>query len=92
MPEAVNGYGRGVASRASHEGRLMRSEASCVVLADTHRGVGEGLRGLLATAFDAVSWWRQEEATGRSQHAFHTSGVFDHEVAGRLIRALRGRQ
>src|SRR5262245_8027742 len=33
---------------------MSRSETRCVLLADPHHGVSEGVRGLLATKFDAV--------------------------------------
>src|SRR5215510_2780967 len=33
---------------------MTQSETRCVLLADAHHGVSEGMRGLLATKFDAV--------------------------------------
>ncbi|MGE3872917.1 MAG: response regulator transcription factor [Parvibaculaceae bacterium] len=50
------------------------SETRCVLLADPHHGVSEGIRGLLATKFDAVVMVADEvsllEAADRMQSHF----------------------
>jgi DNA-binding NarL/FixJ family response regulator len=72
------------------------SETRCVLLADPHHGVSEGVRGLLATKFDAVVMVADEvsllEVADRMQSDFAVVDLaLSRGNALELVRRLRGR-
>src|SRR6188508_803060 len=75
---------------------MSESELRCVLLADPHHGLSEGIRGLLATAFDAIVMVADEvsllETGGRLRNEF---AVVDLALspgnALELVRKLRQR-
>jgi DNA-binding NarL/FixJ family response regulator len=72
------------------------SETRCVLLADPHHGVSEGIRGLLATKFDAVVMVADEvsllEVADRMQSDLAVVDLaLSRGNALELVRRLRGR-
>jgi two-component system secretion response regulator SsrB len=72
------------------------SETRCVLLADPHHGVSEGVRGLLATKFDAVVMVADEvsllEVADRMQSDFAVVDLaLSRGNALELVRRLRNR-
>jgi DNA-binding NarL/FixJ family response regulator len=72
------------------------SKADCVLLADPHHGLSEGVRGLLATAFQAVVMVADEASLFESAGRLHSDlAVVDLALARgnalEFVRRLRGR-
>jgi DNA-binding NarL/FixJ family response regulator len=76
---------------------MIQSETRCVLLADPHHGVSEGVRSLLATKFDAVVMVADEvsllEVAGRMQSdlAVVDLALSRSNNALALVRRLRDR-
>lgn len=75
---------------------MSESGTRCVLLADPHHGMSEGIRGLLATKFDAVVMVADEvslvEVAGRMQSALAVvDTALSRGNAPDLVRRLRQR-
>jgi len=75
---------------------MSNADVQCVLLADPHHGLSEGVRGLLATAFDAVVMVADEvslfESAGRLQSDLAVVDLALSRGNGlELVRRLRGR-
>jgi DNA-binding NarL/FixJ family response regulator len=72
------------------------SKADCVLLADSHRGLTDGMRGLLATTFETVVMVADEGSLFESAGRLHNDlAVVDLALSRgnglELVRRLRGR-
>jgi DNA-binding NarL/FixJ family response regulator len=75
---------------------MNKADANCVLLADPHHGLSEGVRGLLATTFDAVVMVADEVSLFESAGRLHSDlAVVDLGLSGgnalEFVRRLRGR-
>ena len=75
---------------------MSKADVQCVLLADSHHGLSEGVRSLLATAFDAVVMVADEvslfESAGRLQSDLAVVDLALSRGNGlELVRRLRGR-
>jgi DNA-binding NarL/FixJ family response regulator len=75
---------------------MSKAEARCVLLADPHHGVSDGIRGLLATSFEAVIMVADEVSLFESAGRLHSElAVVDLALSRgnglELVRRLRSR-
>ncbi|MFL5088133.1 MAG: response regulator [Xanthobacteraceae bacterium] len=75
---------------------MSKSDARCVLLADPHHGLSEGVRGLLATTFETVVMVADEVSLFESASRLHSElAVVDLSLSRgnvlEFVRRLRGR-
>jgi len=75
---------------------MSKADVHCVLLANPHYGLNEGIRNLLATTFDAVVMVADEVSLFESAERLHGElAVVDLALSGRngvdLVRRLHGR-